>query len=197
MTPLTKLLVTGCIAFLLADGSSAQQLPHITLIQKNIEYYDMSTGGSTGDWTHDFLVEGEDIPRKAGYFGQRLRIFIQSDSNAVRYLNRYATQQTLKLVSAVTAVVFLSIYGISNVAQKNTPENPNPPDVNTGCLYVGMAMFVFNVVIRFIPPRSIFKAVDSYNRSIGKGDTGFAGFDLGTQNVGPSRQLTLGMKFNF
>ena len=196
MLPLTKLFVTSCVALLLASRSSAQ-LPHITLIQKNIEYYDMQTGATTGDWKHEFLVEGEEKPRKAGYFGQHLRKFIQSDSNAVRYLNRYTTQQTLKLITSVTTVVVLSIYGISNVAQKNTPENPNPPDVNTGLLYVGGATFVFNLVLRLIPPRSIFKAVNSYNESIGKGDTGFAGFDLETQNVGPSRQLAVGMKFNF
>jgi hypothetical protein len=194
MTPLTKLFFTVAVAAMLSKRSSAQQ--HITLIQKNYEYYNAGTGGSTFDWSHSFQVDGEDRIRKAGYFGQHLRKYIQSDSVAVGYMNQYATKQTFKLITSVSTVVLVSIFGISNVAQKNTPENPNPPTVNTGLLYVAGGTLIINLVLRLVPPGSIFKAVDSYNKSIGKKDTGFAGLDLRIQNAGPSRQLALGIKLD-
>jgi hypothetical protein len=194
MTPLNKLFLTVAVAAMLSKRSSAQQ--HITLIQKNYVFYNAGTGASTSDWAHYFLVEGEDRIRKAGFFGQHLRKYIQSDSVAVGYMNQYATRQTFKLITSVSTVVLVSIFGISNVAQKNTPENPNPPTVNTGLLYVAGGTLIINLILRVVPPRSIHKAVDSYNNSIGKKDTGFAGFDLGIQNAGPSRQLALGIKFD-
>jgi hypothetical protein len=194
MTLLFKWLPAAATALMLTLECSAQR--HITLIQKNYEYYNMGTGGSTFDWSHSFLVEGEITPRKAGYFGQHLRKFIQSDSVAVGYLNQYTSRQTFKLITSVSTVVLVSIFGISNVAQKNTPENPDPPTVNKGLLYFAAGTFIINVILRAVPPRSIFKAVDSYNKSIGKKDTGFAGFDLGIQDAGPSRQFAFGIKFN-
>lgn len=195
MTLLLKWFPSATVAFMLTLECSAQK--HITLIQKNYAYYNTGTGGSTFDWSHSFLVEGEIMSRKAGYFGQHLRKFIESDPVAVGYLNQYTSRQTFKLITAASTVVLVSIFGISNVAQKNTPENPDPPTVNTGLLYIAAGTFIVNVILRAVPPRSIFKAVDSYNQSIGKKDTGFAGLDLGIQNAGPSRQPALGIKFNF
>jgi hypothetical protein len=194
MTHLLKWFLAAVVALMLTLESSAQ---HITLIQKNYVYYNTGNGSSTSDWSHSFLVEGETISRKAGYFGQHLRKFIQSDSVAVGYLNQYSSRQTIKLITSVSTVVLVSIFGISNVAQKNTPENPNPPTVNSGVLYVGLGTFFINVILRLVPPRSIFKAVDSYNQTIGKRDTGFAGFNLRIENSGPSRQFAIGIKFNF
>jgi hypothetical protein len=194
MPPLTKLFLSAVTFLLLTNASPAQ--PHITLRQKNYEYYNAGTGSSTFDWSHEFLVEGENTPRKAGFFGQHLRKYIQTDSVAVGYINQYATRQAFKLFTSTSTVVLISIFGFSNLAQKNTPENPNPPTVNTGLLYVAGGTFIVNLILRIVPPRCIFKAVDSYNQSIGKGDSGFAGFNLGVQNAGPSRQLALGIKFN-
>jgi len=115
----------------------------------------------------------------------------------VRYLNQYAAKQSFKLATSVSTVVLFSIFGISNLAQKNTPENPDPPTVNIGCLYASIGTLFLNLIIRLTPPKSIYKAVSSYNRSIGKEDTGFAGFDLGVQNAGPCRQIAMVVKFNF
>jgi hypothetical protein len=196
MSRLTNLLVTMSIFVLLTRESSAQEKPRIFLIQRNSQFYNSATGASTSDWRHEFMVEGENTFRKAGFFGQHLRKYVQSDSVAVGYINQYATRQAFKLATSVSTVVLVSIFGISNVAQKNTPENPNPPTLNTGLLYVAGATFIANLILRIVPPRCIFKAVDSYNQSIGKKDTGFAGVDLGFQNAGPARQVTFGIKFN-
>ncbi|MDP4246449.1 MAG: hypothetical protein Q8932_11440 [Bacteroidota bacterium] len=81
------------------------------------------------------------------------------------------------------------------MAQKNTPDHPDPPTVNTGLLYVAGGTFIINLILRLVPPRSIYKAVDSYNQSIGKRDSGFAGFDLGIQDAGPARQIAFGVKY--
>jgi hypothetical protein len=194
MTPLTKLFLTAAAPVLLSFECSGQ--PQITLIQKNYSYYNMGTGGSTFDWSHFFVVEGEKTSRKAGFFGQHLRKYVQSDSVAVGYMNQYATKQTFKLITSVSTVVCFSIFGISNLVQKNTPQNPDPPTVNMGLLYVSIGTLFINFIIRVTPPRSIYKAVDSYNQSVGKKDSGFAGLDLRIQNAGPSRQLAMGIKFN-
>ncbi|HEV9035733.1 MAG TPA: hypothetical protein VGQ51_03910 [Puia sp.] len=117
----------------------------------------MSTGGSTSDWSHSFIVECENKQRKAGFFGQHLRKYIQSDTAAVRYLNQYAAKQSFKLATSVSTVVLFSIFGISNLAQKNTPENPDPPTVNMGRKTPGLQVLISECKMLGRPGRSLWE----------------------------------------
>lgn len=89
----------------------------ITSIPKNHVYYNMSTGSSTSDRSYTFIVEGELIPRKAGYFGQHLINYVRTDSQAVKYLNSYSTRQAFKLATSISTVVLFSTFAISNLSK--------------------------------------------------------------------------------
>ena len=155
----------------------------------------MSTGSSTSDWAHYFLLEGETTPRKAGYFGQHLKKFVQSDPDAVNYLNSYATRQTFKLTTTISTVVLFSAFAISNLSAESVAvENLDKPDKNRGMLYASFGTLAVNLALRLFPPKSIRKAVDSYNRKATSG-VGFNGFDLKMEKIAGARSIGLGIKF--
>src|SRR5690242_17056944 len=139
----TKLQSIGFILFLSTNFCTAQK---ITLVQKNYVYQNMSTGSSTSDWSHSFIIDGESTVRKAGYFGQHLKKFVQSDSNAVMYMNSYATRQTFKLITSVSTVVLFSTFAISNLSKESvSQEHLDEPDKNRGLLYVAAGTFAANL----------------------------------------------------
>lgn len=163
MKTLARLLQVVVIFFASIHFCSAQR---ITLVQKNYVYHNFSTGSSTSDWAHYFLVEGEREPRKAGYFGQHLKKYVQSDSIALMYVNSYARRQTFKLITATSTVVFFSIFGISNLSKESvSTEHMDEPDKNRGFLYASCGTLATNLILRLVVPKSIHKAVDSYNHN--------------------------------
>lgn len=139
----------------------------IVLVQKNYSYTTFPTTSTTSDWAHFFILEGETEPQKAGYFGQHLRKFIQADTQAVKYLNSYAARQGVKLATTISTVVLFSAFAISNLsAERVAPENFDKPDKNRGLLYASFGTLAVNLILRLVPPRSIHKAVESYNQTL-------------------------------
>jgi hypothetical protein len=169
----------------------------IILGQKNYVYHNIGTGSSSSDWSHSFLVEGETEPRKAGYFGQHLKRYVQSDSIAVRYVNSYARHQTFKLLTATSTVVLFSVFGISNLSKESvSPEHMDEPDKNRGCLYVAAGTFVTNLILRIVVPKSIQKAVDSYNQSVERNGVSFNSLNFEVQTISGTRMAGVGLKLN-
>jgi hypothetical protein len=195
MNILKALLVTiSCITM----SSSFCAAQKITLIQKTYVYHNMGTGGSTSDWSHHFKVEGESVTRKAGYFGQHLKKYVQSDSNAVKYINSYATRQTFKLVTSVSTVVLFSTFAITNLASKTVEsENVGGLGKNKGCLYASIGTLAVNVVLRAVKPKSIKKAVDSYNLKVEQKGLGFKKMTLDTKTIAGRNTVAVGMAFEF
>lgn len=193
MNNLTRLL-TVVLSILLSIRFCAAQ--KIILVQKNYIYQNIGTGSSTSDWSHWFLIEGESTPRKAGYFGQHLRKVVESDSNAVMYMNSYASRQTFKLVTSISTIALFSAFAISNLGKESVqPENFDKPDKNRGLLYVAGATFAANLMLRLIHPKSIQKAVDSYNGQVEQKSTGFSGFRFEVQDVQGARIVNAGIQF--
>jgi hypothetical protein len=193
MNNLTRLLTVVFSLLFSVQFCAAQK---IILVQKNYIYQNIGTGSSTSDWSHWFLMEGESTPRKAGYFGQHLRKVVASDSIAVMYMNSYASRQTFKLVTSLSTVALFSAFAISNLSKESVqPENFDKPDKNRGLLYVAGATFAANLMLRLIHPKSIQKAVDSYNGQAEQKGTSFSGFRFEVENVQGVRIVNAGIQF--
>jgi len=199
MTILPKTATVVCMTLLaLVMSARPANSQRIVLIQKNYAYHNIGTGLTTGDWVHYFLIEGETTPHKAGYFVQHLKKFVQSDTQAVKYINSYATRQTLKLITTVSTVVLFSAFAISNLSKESvSQQNLDSPDKNKGLLYASIGTFAINVLLRTVPPRSIRKAVDSYNNSLDKKTISFNGFFIKPQRILNRRTLAVGLRFDF
>jgi len=192
MKILKQLSFTVFICFFSNHFCFAQK---ITLVQKNYVYENIGTGSSTSDWAHYFLIEGESTPRKAGYFGQHLKKYIQSDPDAVKYLNSYATRQTFKLTTTISTVVLFSTFAISNLSAESVAvENLDKPEKNRGLLYASFGTLAANLALRIFPPKSIRKAVDSYNKTKDKNTLGFNGFNFTIENISETKIVTIGVK---
>ena len=169
----------------------------IFLVQKNYVYHNMGTGSTTSDWSHYFLIEGEKTFRKAGYFGQHLKKFAQSDSQAVKYINSYATRQVFRLTTTVSTVVLFSAFAISNLSKERVSQNNlDAPDKNKELLYASIGTLAVNILLRAIPPKSIRKAVNSYNNSIKKKTTGFNSIFINPQQILNKQNFAIGLRFS-
>ena len=87
MTNLPKTANVVCMTLLaLLMSARPANSQRIVLIQKNYAYHNIGTGSTTGDWAHYFLIEGETTPHKAGFFGQHLKKFVQSERKISSYI---------------------------------------------------------------------------------------------------------------
>ena len=186
---LTTLFVLSCLF------SKAQK---ITLIPKNHIYYNMSTGSSSSDRSYTFVVDEKGISEKAGYFGQNLRRHMKDDSIALKYLNAYSGHQALKLATSISTVGFFVAFAIPNLSKESvSSENVDKPMKAKGALYAAGASFAANLILRIIHPKSIQKAVDSYNRKLENKDISFNNFYWDIQTIGKANHVNMGLKFCF
>jgi len=170
----------------------------ITLIPKNHVYHNISTGSSTSDRSYTFLVEGETTPRKVGYFGKHLKNYVRADPDAVKYLNSYSTRQAFKLGTSISTVVLFSTFAISNLSKESvSQENLDKPEKNRGLLYASFGSLAVNLVLRIIQPKSIQKAVDSFNQKNEKKEVSLNTFYLNVQNISGVKVPHIGIKMNF
>ena len=178
------------LLFLLPNFLSAQK---IQLVSKQYETRYPITGGSSSEWVHDFIVEGQWQQLSIGYFGQHLKKYLKSDSNAVKYMNTYATRQAFKLTTSVSTLAFLSAYIITNVA--NNSKESGKLDRNPGLLYAGLGSLAINLVFRLAPPASLQKAVDSYNDKVDKSEVSLSDIHLNLENVAGNKVIGLSASF--
>jgi hypothetical protein len=112
-------------------------------------------------------VDGESGQRKAGYFGQHLRPYLEKDSLALKYLNGYKSHQTFKLITSITTIVSFSAFAISNLSKESvSQENLDAPDKGKGMLIVAIGSAVTNIIIRAVGTKSLDKAVETHNRPL-------------------------------
>jgi hypothetical protein len=170
----------------------------ITLIPKNHVFYNISTGSSTSDRSYTFIVEGDSNPRKAGYFGQHLKNYVRNDSQAVKYLRSYSTHQAFKLATSVSTVILFSTFAISNLSKESvSQENLDKPSKNRGFLYASIGTLASNLIFRIIQPKSIQRAVNSYNQKNEKKEMSFNSFYFNLQNISDAKALSAGLKIDF
>ena len=170
----------------------------ITLIPKNHVYYNMSTGSSTSDRSYTFLVEGETTPRKVGYFGQHLKNYVKADPDAVKYLRSYSTRQAFKLGTSISTVVLFSTFAISNLSKESvSQENLDKPEKNRGFLYASFGSLAVNLMLRIIQPKSIGKAVDSFNQKNERKEISLNTFYFHMQNISGVNVPHIGIKIDF
>ncbi len=190
-----KLLITLFVFVLSSYFCKAQK---ITLIPKNHIYYNMSTGSSTSDRSYTFVVDNEGISKKVGYFGQNLRKYVKDDSVAVKYLNAYSGHQTFKLITSISTVGFFVAFAIPNLSKESvSSENVNAPMKAKGALYAAGASFAANLILRLIHPKSIQKAVDSYNQKVENKEISFNNLHLDIQPLGKANHINMGLKVSF
>ena len=168
----------------------------IQLIQKDHTYYNAGSGGTTFDWSHSFVLEGESEPRKAGFFGQHLKRYVMSDPIAVKHINSYATHQTFKLLTTTSTIALFSAFGISNLGKESVSrENLDAPLKNPGLLYAAAGAGIANFILRVVRPKSIFKAVASYNQKGNATGISFKSINLPTQSTAGASTLNLVLQF--
>lgn len=190
-----QLLCTAFVFFVFTHPCTAQK---ITLVPKDYIYHNMGTGSTTGDRAYFFLVEGESTPRKAGYFGQHLKKYVQADSAAASYIDSYAARQTFKLATSVSTVALVSVFAISNLADKSVSPDPEKETIgkNRGLLFVAGGTFVANLILRMVHPKSIHKAAESYNQNMDKKGIGFSGLNFNVETFPGARTVCVGVKFS-
>jgi len=113
-------------------------------------------------------------------------------------MNSYAARQVLKLGTAVSTVVLFSVFGISNLSKESaSTEHVHNADKNRGLLYIVAGTFATNLILRIVHPKSIQKAVDSYNENIAGKNVSFNSLNFSVQAIPGARFIKVGLKFNF
>ncbi len=168
----------------------------IELIPKNYTFYNMGTGASTFDRAYYFMLDDDKEPRKIGYFGQYIRPYLLTDTNALKYLNAYRNHQTLKLTTSIATIVSFIGFAASNLGAKSVAQgNLDKPSKGRGFLYATIGFAVTNIVTRLVGTKSIKKAVEAYNTKTTTSQFKFKRIDFDLQNL--NRQKAMALVFNF
>src|SRR5690606_23817386 len=106
--------------------------------------------------------------------------------------------QTLKLVTAISTVGFFTAFAIPNLSKESvSSENADKPMKAKGALYAAGVSFATNLILRIIHPKSIQRAVDSYNQKLENKEISFNNLHLDIQPMGKANHINMGLKFCF
>lgn len=166
--PLAKWQLCGAVATALFFSpllpALAQQAPAtIRLLPEDAE-----RGLHGPQHNFDFLppgVEGNNY-QTAGFFGQKMRPYLASNSQALAHLNQYRRQKTLFLIDRIVAVGAFGVYGQQILAGDERQYFNSTQQVALG---VFAASILATVFINANTNTYMKQAVESYNAGGGHG----------------------------
>jgi hypothetical protein len=126
---------------------------------------DMERGLHGPQHNFDFLppgVEGNNY-QTAGFFGQKMRPYLASNSQALAHLNQYRRQKTLFLIDRIVAVGAFGLYG-QQILARDERQYFNP--TQRVAIGVFTASLLATVFINANTNTYMKQAVESYNAGI-------------------------------
>lgn len=166
---LTSALITSSLTVFCTTLAQAQQVPALSTVRLAPD--DLARGRQGVQQNFFFLPPGKtgENYQSAGFFGQKLRPYINSNPEAVADLNNYRRQKTLYLIDKVFLFGSVAVYA-SQVFSHGDPVYFN----NTQQVAAGVAV-VSILATAFINRRTneyLKQAVDTYNSGPAAGRKG-------------------------
>ncbi len=183
------------MAFLLIIHCCKAQ--HISIKRKYEQITDADGNVTASTYKYrGFLVEGEYEPRRIGFFGQHLKEYVRSDSNALGYMRSFATFKAIKLGTTAAGLTLFCLYVARNTNKEALVPANGDKDFGKAFLPPLYITAILGTIFWVIPPVNIEKAVDSYNLNIdNKSSFRFKGIDLNMESGPVKPYPSLGIRF--